>query len=111
MDLLEKYDPAALTTPANTFIDSMCGDGQFLVGIKNRKVKNNISESTAKNTLYGIDLTQSNIDVCIARTQGADTNIVCADSLGPTFTVVKKQHNTKKSKIAKLKNPSLIEID
>lgn len=97
LDLLEKYDPPALTTPANTFIDSMCGDGQFLVGIKNRKLKNNIDEHTAISTIYGIDLTQSNVDCSIARIQGLATHIVCADSLGPTFSTPKSVSGRKKS--------------
>jgi type I restriction-modification system DNA methylase subunit len=90
LDQIEKYDPTSFTVPTNTFIDSMCGDGQFLVGIKNQKIKNKISAGTAISTIYGIDLTQSNIDSSIARINGIDTQIVCADSLGPTFTKVKK---------------------
>lgn len=86
LDLVEKYDPASLSDGSKTFIDSMCGDGQFLVGTKNRKIKNGISEATAISTIYGIDLTQSNVDNSISRTNGLVTNIVCADSLGPTFT-------------------------
>jgi hypothetical protein len=64
----------------------MCGDGQFLVGIKNRKLKNSINEVTAVSSIYGIDLTQTNVDNSIKRTNGLSTNIVCADSLGDTFT-------------------------
>lgn len=86
LDLLEKYDSTSLTNASNTFIDSMCGDGQFLVGIKNRKLKNSINEVTAVSSIYGIDLTQTNVDNSIKRTNGLSTNIVCADSLGDTFT-------------------------
>ena len=78
LDLVENYDLTAFTTTSNTFIDSMCGDGQFLVGFKNKGVN-------AAN-IYGIDLTQSNVDSCIRRIDGYDTNIVCEDSLGPIFT-------------------------
>jgi hypothetical protein len=90
LDLIEKYDPQSFVNPANTFIDSMCGDGQFLVGIKNRKLKHNITESTAISTIYGIDLTQTNVDSSINRTNGLDTHIICADSLGSLFTNVNK---------------------
>lgn len=86
LDLLEQDDISSLTNPTNTFIDSMCGDGQFLVGIKNRKIKNLIDKDTAISTLYGIDLTQSNVDDSITRTNGLLSNIICADSLGKTFT-------------------------
>ena len=86
IDLVEQYDPLSLTDTANTFIDSMSGDGQFLVGVKNRKLKNGITESDAISTIYGIDLTQSNVDISILRIKGLTTHVVCADSLGPTFT-------------------------
>jgi hypothetical protein len=62
LDLLEQHDTTALTAPSNTFIDSMCGDGQFLVGVKNRKLINGIDNATAISTIYGIDLTQENVD-------------------------------------------------
>jgi hypothetical protein len=78
LDLVEKYDPTAFTNPLNTFIDSMCGDGQFLVGIKNKDV--------CASNIYGIDLTQSNVDTSIKRIEGHTSNIICADSLGPNFT-------------------------
>jgi hypothetical protein len=86
IDLLEKYDPTSLSDPSHTFIDSMCGDGQFLVGVKQRKLKNSINEATALSTVYGVDLTQGNVDASIQRTNGLKTHIVCADSLGSTFT-------------------------
>jgi hypothetical protein len=90
LDLIEQYDNTAFKNSSNTFIDSMCGDGQFLVGIKNRKLKHNITESTAISTIYGIDLTQTNVDSSINRTNGLDTHIICADSLGSLFTNVNK---------------------
>ena len=106
LDQIEKYDPTSLTTPTNTFIDSMCGDGQFLVGIKNRKIKNKISSNTAISTIYGIDLTQANVDSSIARVNGIDTQIVCADSLGTTFTMP-----IKPTKTVKIANPGIIEYE
>lgn len=88
LDLLNHYDPIAFTT-SKTFIDSMCGDGQFLVGIKNNGVP--ISN------IYGIDLTQSNVDAALARVSGISTNLICADSLGPTFTNPPPSPNQKKN--------------
>lgn len=78
LDLLEKFDPAAFSNTKKTFIDSMCGDGQFLVGFKKKGV--------SVQNIYGIDLTQSNVDSAIRRTQGLNANIVCDDSLGSVFT-------------------------
>jgi hypothetical protein len=84
---VEQHDPTAFTNPNNTFIDSMCGDGQFLVGILKQKIKHGI----VPGTIYGIDLTQANVDICRNRLikeypQEITDNIVCADSLGNTFT-------------------------
>ena len=78
LDLVKQYDSTAFTNQSNTFIDSMCGDGQFLVGLK--------SNGVDASNLYGIDLTQSNVNSCLRRTGGSVLNIVCQDSLGPTFT-------------------------
>ena len=83
LNFVEQHDPAAFTDPTKTFIDSMCGDGQFLVDILKRKLKNNITADT----IYGIDLTQANVDSALRRLPGVPgTNVVCADSLGATFT-------------------------
>jgi hypothetical protein len=89
LNLLEKYDSSALTDVNNTFIDSMCGDGQFLVGIKSRKLKNGIDEESAVSNIYGIDLTQENVNSSISRINGLDTCIICEDSLGNAFTNIK----------------------
>ena len=96
IDLLEQYNPVSLTDSNNTFIDSMCGDGQFLVGINNRKLANGIDKLTAISTIYGIDLTQDNVDKSIERTDGLYSHIVCADSLGPQFTIIKPVKQAKK---------------
>lgn len=89
LDHIESNDPAAF---GKKFIDSMCGDGQFLVGIKNRKISKGIKLNTAIGDIFGIDLTQSNVDQCIRRINGLSSNILCADSLGPTFTNSWDQH-------------------
>jgi hypothetical protein len=97
LDLLNHSDPTAFTT-SKTFIDSMCGDGQFLVGIKNNGVP--ISN------IYGIDLTQSNVDAALARVTGVSTNLICADSLGPTFT----NSMPKSKKTIKFANPEIVTV-
>jgi hypothetical protein len=66
----------------------MSGDGQFLVAIKKRKLAENVSESDASNSIYGIDLTQENVDSTKART--LSSNIVCADSLGNAYSTKRK---------------------
>jgi len=106
LDTIENYDPTAFANPDNTFIDSMCGDGQFLVAIQKRIWANKISADN----IYGIDLTQSNVEATRRRLSGViPTNIVCADSLGDTLSMLKiKKEITKKLKQAKFANPDLI---
>jgi hypothetical protein len=79
LDLIEQHDPTAFTNPANTFIDSMCGDGQFLVSIKNRGVP--------LDNIYGIELGEDNVAICQRRLGSNSAQIKCADSLGNTFSV------------------------
>lgn len=84
LDLIEQTNPTAFVDAERTFIDSMCGDGQFLVAIKDRKIANGQSETTALSTIYGIELSEDNASICSRRLNGG--NIVAADSLGSTFT-------------------------
>lgn len=93
LDFVNLNDPNAFNDN-KTFIDSMCGDGQFLVAIKKRKLAEGISDKDASNDIYGIDLTQENVDYATVRT--LSPNIVCADSLGDTYS-------TKKPLIKKVK--------
>ncbi len=83
LDLVAKYDPKVFTL-GNNYIDSMCGDGQFLVGIKKRLLE--VGIDSPEKFLHGIDLTQDNIDACIRRVDGMKENIVCGDSLSKLFT-------------------------
>jgi hypothetical protein len=60
----------------NTFIDSMCGDGQFLVGL--------IKQGVDTSNIYGIDMTKENCDAAISRS--GSSNIVCANSFSNVYT-------------------------
>lgn len=94
LDFVKLNDPNAFNDN-KTFIDSMCGDGQFLVAIKKRKLAEGISDKDASNAIYGIDLTQENVDCATVRT--LSPNIVCADSLGDKYST--KKPLIKKGKI------------
>lgn len=83
LDFVKANDSIAFSGN-KTFIDSMAGSGQFLVAIKKRKIAEGVSETDASNSIYGIDLTQENVDCATART--ASPNIVCADSLGNSYS-------------------------
>ena len=67
----------------------MCGDGQFLYNILMRKVKNGIDFETALGTIYGVELIESNVELCRERLlcgredlrHIVEQNIVWADAL------------------------------
>lgn len=90
LGLIAKFDPTAFTDPTTTFVDSMAGNGQFLVGIVNAKLANGSSSDDALSTVHGIDLTQLNIDTCRERLSALgnvpDGTLHCADSLGEVLT-------------------------
>lgn len=89
LDLLERSDPTAFVLPSLTFIDSMCGDGQFLVEILKRKIAGGSTPEQALSTIYGIDIMQDNVDLCRNRLLAGhnelkhivERNITCGNSL------------------------------
>lgn len=89
LDLVEKYNPDAFKDPTKTFVDSMCGDGQFLVEILSRKLQQGTAFEQALSTVYGVELMEDNVVECRKRLLGsqqdpeniAGKHIVCADSL------------------------------
>lgn len=111
--VLDLVDNSAFADPTKTFIDSMCGDGQFLIGIKNRKLRNGMTEGNAVNGIYGIDLTQLNVDQSIKRINGLPTHIKCSDSLGTLFSSPKpvtKTNSKNQSPIENKLNSQLFQI-
>ena len=94
LDKMEEFDPMLFIDPERTFLDSSCGDEQFLVRILERKIKNDIPYDKAISTIYGVELMPDNADMCRKRIlslyDGNDhdkmnnivnQNIVCADAL------------------------------
>lgn len=67
LDQLEYNDNQAFSNQNKTFIDSMCGNGQFVLGIIKRKIKRGISPQNAIDCVYGYDLSDSNINQCKQR--------------------------------------------
>lgn len=86
--------------PEKTVLDPACGDGQFLVSIKWVKILfHGMNEKSALEDIYGIDIMQDNVDLCIKRLGGG--NIYCDDSLNPKTPQVKflfNNQNTLESK-------------
>ena len=62
---LNKQDPTLFSSPSKTFLDSACGNGQFLIEVYKRKTKYNID--IALNSIYGADLMIDNVCDTIAR--------------------------------------------
>lgn len=93
-EVLDKLDQNLFTDPTKTFIDTCCGDGQFLSEVLIRKVENGIDFETALTTIYGVDLMPDNVEECRKRLLcGRDDlrhivekNIVCHDSLAYDYT-------------------------
>ena len=57
--------------PKKTFLDPACGDGQFLMGVKLVKMYfHNMTEESALEDVYGIDIMRDNVDICKKRLGG-----------------------------------------
>jgi type I restriction-modification system DNA methylase subunit len=88
-EILDKMDQTLFSDPTKTFLDSSCGDGQFLASVLYRKLENGIDFETALSTIYGVDLMQDNVELCRERLlcgredlrHIVEHNIVCADGL------------------------------
>jgi hypothetical protein len=87
--LLNDFPNDIFANATETFLDSSCGDGQFLGEILIRKIENGIDFEIALSTIYGVDIMQDNVDLCRERLlcgqehlrHIVEKNIVCADSL------------------------------
>ena len=66
-EMLDKIDPNFFQSPAKTFLDNSCGDGQFLGEILIRKMENGSTFEQALSTIYGTDLMIDNVDLCRER--------------------------------------------
>jgi len=88
-EILDQLPSESFTDPTKIFLDSSCGDGQFLSEVLIRKVQNGIEFETALGTIYGVDIMQDNVDLCRDRLlcgredlrSIVEKNIVCHDGL------------------------------
>jgi hypothetical protein len=92
LDLLEENDEKTFVDVERTFLDPMCGDGQFLSEVVIRKMEqSNCTLEKALSTTYGVELMEDNVQLCKERLAGLnptqeildilDKNIVCRDAL------------------------------
>src|ERR1700675_2606051 len=91
-EMLDKLPQDVLTDPTKTVGDiSGCGNGNFLSQVLDRLLKAGISHLNALQTIYGVDIDQTNVKECKERlslgSQDAELwailnhNIICADAL------------------------------
>lgn len=66
-DILDMVDEDDFEDLSKTFLDSTCGNGNFLTGILRRKLKychNSEDVLIALSSIYGTELMQDNVDEC-----------------------------------------------
>lgn len=98
-EMLSKFSKDSFTISNKTFLDPACGDGNFLVEIAKKRIRNGIHPMMVAATTFGVELMQDNVDKCRNRlfriyTATADgklyskfikallkCTIVCADTL------------------------------
>ena len=87
--MLKKLGEEVFKDPTKTFIDSSCGDGQFLTEVLILKMENGSTYEEALSTIYGVDLMPDNVKLtqdrllCGHEEFGhiVERNIVCHDAL------------------------------
>ena len=67
IDKIEEGSPEFFIDPDLVALDPTCGNGQFVLGVLNRKVKNGISKEQSIKTTFGADLMADNIADLMAR--------------------------------------------
>jgi hypothetical protein len=67
MDKLSFYAKNPFKKKSKTFLDPACGNGNFLINVLKRKMKNGISGLDSLKSIYGADLMPDNIIECHLR--------------------------------------------
>ena len=97
LDKLEKEDSTLFLDPTKTFLDTSCGDCQFLSEVIIRKMqRSGCTLEQALRTTYGVELMEDNVIECRKRLAGPNPtpeiieiltkNIVCHDALTYDYT-------------------------
>jgi len=92
LDEEEKKSPDMFSDWTKTYMDSSCGDGQFLSEVVIRKMeRSHCTLEQALSTTYGIELMADNVKLCKERLAGPnpsrevleiiDKNIICSNAL------------------------------
>lgn len=78
-EMLESLPSEIWKNPYYKWIDNSCGNGNFLVEIKQRLLNYHTEDHILKHMIYGVDIQLDNVNETIKRLNGG--NIVCADAL------------------------------
>ena len=92
-EMLSRFDYDCFTSGKKTFLDNSCGNGNMLVKILEKRLKNKVPHLDAIKTLYGVELDKTNAQECRERLSLGSKdkaiwavlhyNIICADALDP----------------------------
>ena len=93
-EMLDKLPVSCFTDPTKTFCDPAAGNGNFLIEVLLRKLKNNHNPLQALSTIYGVELMADNVEELKTRLleviplefkqeakKIVDHNIICHDAL------------------------------
>ena len=88
-DALSRIDDAILADPTENFLDSSCGDGQFLSEVLIKKLEAGLDFEQALSSIFGVDFMSDNVKLCQDRLLCGQEqyrpivkkNIVCGDTL------------------------------
>jgi len=93
-EMLDKLPQEVLLNPEKVVGDiAGCGNGNFLIEVLTRRMKNGISHKDALKTIYGVDIDETNVRECRERLSLGkknkeiwsilNRNIILADALNP----------------------------
>ena len=96
-EMLDKLPQDVLINPEKVVGDiAGCGNGNFLIEVLNRRMKNGISHIDALKTIYGVDIDETNVKECRERLslgskskkiwEILNRNIILADALDRTHS-------------------------
>lgn len=76
-EILNHLPPEQFINPDTTFLDPTCGNGNFLVAVRDRLLQNNFPLDNALSRIFGADIMEDNVLETIARLHNlSDTSII-----------------------------------
>ncbi len=66
-DMLQLFPESVWSDPEYIFLEPTCGHGNFLVAIFKKRLEAGLPIQTILNTMYGMDISEENINDCHSR--------------------------------------------